>query len=281
MTITQFLRARRIPKSLAQRTVLGAALAGLCSSASALAIFTLNPAGVALNGSAFTGDNVLISDYATVRFGAGNTFTENGFLSISGAQLGGSTLVPPGLNSNYGLYISFSGTGNTGAGDPTLVGTLGTFNTLTYTLYGYNGPATFGFDVANNPTETAAGEIMLATGSLLSGTVSTAPAAGGGFTPSAAANLTFIPQASAAPFFVSPSPFYNVALSSFTNTSSQVIPFAGGFNIRQGGGSFNFQPAQVPEPATCALMLAGLFGVGVMKRRPKATKTDLALDLGS
>ncbi len=278
MTIPHFSRAPRIPKSLAQRTVVAVALAVLCSSASALAVFTLNPSGVALNGPAFTADNVLISDYATVRFGPGNTFTESGFLSMSGAQLGGATLVPTGLNSNYGLYIGFSGTGTVSAGDPSLVGTSGTFSTLSYTLYGYNGAAIFGFDAGNNPTETATGEIILATGSLLSGTVSTAPAGGGGFTPSAAANLTFNPAAGTAAFFVAPAPFYNVALSSFTNTSSQVSSFAGGFKISQGGGSFNFQAASVPGPATYALMLAGLGGLGFMKRRPTATKNQGTLD---
>jgi hypothetical protein len=250
-----------------QRSAVALALAALCASASALPVFTLNPAGAALAGTAFTADNMLVSDYATVRFGAGNTFTETGFLSISGAQLGGVTLVPPGLNSTYGMYIKFTGSGNTGAGDPGLVGTSGTFTTLTYTLYGYNGLATFGFDAGNNPTETAAGEVTLATGSLISGTVSTAPAGGGDFTPSAAARLSFTTAAGALPFFAAPVPFYNVALSSFTNTVSQVTRFDGGFKISQGGGSFNFVAAPIPEPETYALMLAGLCAVGFMARR--------------
>jgi PEP-CTERM motif len=258
------------PKPLLRRTAVAAALVALCASASALPAFTFNPAGAALSGTAFTADNMLISDYATVRFGPGNTFTETGFLSISGAQLGGVTLVPPGLNSTYGMYIKFTGTGNTGAGDPGLVGTSGTFTTLTYTLFGYNGTASFGFDAGNNPTETAAGEVTLATGSLVNGTVSTSPAGGGDFTPSAAARLTFATAAGAAPFFVAPVPFYNVALSSFTNTVSQVTRFDGGFKISQGGGSFNFVAAPIPEPETYALMLGGLFAVGFMARRRKA-----------
>jgi hypothetical protein len=272
-TLTSYPKAS--PKPLLQRAAVAVALAALCASASALPVFTLNPVGVALAGTAFTADNMLISDYATVRFGAGNTFTETGFLAISGAQLGGVTLVPPGLNSTYGMYIKFTGTGNTGAGDPALVGTSGTFTTLTYTLYGYNGLATFGFDASNSPTETAAGEVTLATGSLISGTVSTAPAGGGDFTPSAAAKLTFATVASAS-FFVAPVPFYDIALSSFTNTVSQVTRFTdtqgSGFKISQGGGSFNFVAAPIPEPQTYALMLAGLCAVGFMARRRQALK---------
>ena len=276
MKTTHFTRALRVSKSLARRTFASVTFAALSASAWALPVASFNPGGVALSGSAFTADNMLISDYATVRFGAGNTFTESGFLSISGAQLGGLALVPGGLNSSYGLYIQFSGTGNTGPGDPSLVGTSGTFSTLNYTLYGFNGPSSFGFDASNNPTKTAVGEITLATGSLVSGTVSTAPAGGGNFTPSAAANLTFLTAGSAAAFFVAPVPFFNIALSSFTNTTSQVSRFDGGFKISQGGGSFNFQAATVPLPDTFALMLAGLGGVGFMIRRPKATRTAQA-----
>jgi hypothetical protein len=271
MTTITFSYLMRRQKPLLRPTAVAVTLAALCTSVSALPTFTLSPAGAGLTGATFTADNILISDYATVRFGAGNTFTETGFLSISGAQIGGINLLPGGLNNSYGMYISFSGTGSTGPGNPSLVATSGTFSTLNYTLYGYNGTATFGFDASNNPTETASGERVLATGSLLSGTVSTAPASAGNFTPSAAADLTFLTAAGASGFFVAPVPFFNLALSSFTNTSSQVTRFDGGFSIGQGGGSFNFAAAPVPLPGTYALMFAGLCAVSLVKRRSKVT----------
>ena len=258
------------PTPLLRRSAVSVALAALCASASALPSFTFNPAGSGLAGTTFTADNILISDYATVRFGAGDSFTETGFLSVSGAQLGGLTLVPQGLNSAYGLYIKFTGSGNTGIGNPGLVGTSGTFASLSYTLFGYNGTANFGFDAANNPTKNPTNDVTLATGNLVSGTVSTSPAGGGDFTPSAAARLTFAVAANAAPFFASPMPFFNGALSSFTNTVSQVTRFERGFSISQGGGSFNFVAAPIPEPETYALMLGGLFAVGFVARRRRA-----------
>ena len=75
-----------------------------------------------------------------------------------------------------------------------------------------------------------------------------------------------MPTATAGSFFQDPSPFYNVAVSSFINSPTQVTPFGGGFRITQGGGSVNFT-SPVPEPETYALFLAGLAAVGWTARR--------------
>lgn len=242
-------------------------LTGAGASAVALPSFTLNPASAGLAGTAFTADNILISDFSTVTL-TGTTFTDVGFLNVSGFQLGGSTLVPAGLNSGYGLYIAFSGAGTTSTGNLGTTPTFGSFTTLNYTLFGYNGPASFGF-TGNTPTESAANEIVLGTGSLVpgTGTVSTSPAGGGLFTPSAAATLTFTAAANQSGFFSAPTPFFNTAFAAFTNTVSQVEAFDGGFRIRQGGGAFNFAQTvtPIPEPETYALMLAGLVGLGAIR----------------
>ncbi|HEY8875958.1 MAG TPA: flocculation-associated PEP-CTERM protein PepA [Roseateles sp.] len=235
------------------------ALMTVCAAASAaLPQFTFNPGAVGLNGASITADNILISDYSTATTDLAGNFTETGYLPITGFQLGGNALTPAGLNTDYGLYIAFTGTGTITTNDPTTTFNFGNFTALSYTLYGYNGTATFGFS-GNTPTETASGEVVLATGTLISGGVMTVPTGGGTFSPSANAMMTV---STTAPTFFSPTPFYTVALTAFSNTPSQVEPFDGGFRIRQGGGSLNFAP--VPEPSSTAMLLCGLAAAGFM-----------------
>ena len=250
-------------------TAMAMAAAAVCATASAaLPQFTFDPLAGGITGapaSTIKADNILISDFSTVMVDAAGNFTDTGFLAVSSFQLGGATFTPAGLNSTYGLYFSFTATGKQTVGNPAVVPTFGTFSSLSYTLFGYNGTGTFGFS-GNTPTVTTTGaQTVLASGTLVSGSVSSVPTGDGStFTPSANArvNWTVIDN----PFFVSPIPFYSLAETAFTNTSSQVEPFAGGFRIRQGGGSVNFISA-IPEPGTYGLLLSGLAAVGFIARR--------------
>ncbi|MET0520169.1 MAG: flocculation-associated PEP-CTERM protein PepA [Burkholderiaceae bacterium] len=256
--------------SVLHRTAIATALAAACFHASALPEFTLDPSSAGLAGSAFTADNILISNYSTTTIDPGGSFTESGYLAVTAFQLGGTTFTPTGLNGSYGIYVAFTGSGTTAVGNPTTSALLGSFSSIDYTMYAYNGAATFGFS-GTTPTENASGEIAIARGSLISGTVASIPSGDGAtFNPSANAKLTL--EVLQPGFFPSPSPFYTMALTSFSNTTSEVQPFAGGFMIRQGGGSLNFA-SPVPEPTSLSMLLAGLVAAGFVARRRGPDRT--------
>lgn len=259
------------PSTLRRSAVTLAIAASSVAAFAATPPFTFDPNAVGLKGTAFTADNISISDYSLVTF-TGSTFADTGFLAVTGFQVGdNSSLNVPGLNTDYGLYIKFSGTGTTTTGNPLTTMTSGNFSTLNYTMYGYNGTATFGIDGAGNPVTSATG-IELASGSLAPGGnfVSTNPASNSFFA-NAGATLSFNINPAASGFFAAPKPFYNLALTSFTNTPSNVFAFDGGFRIIKGGGTINFVPVTpVPEPETYALLLAGLGAIGFVARRRRA-----------
>src|ERR1043166_8866744 len=92
-------------------TLLTLALSAGFSCASAQ-VFTFTPTAVGLTGASVTADNILLSDFSSVMATGATTFSETGFLSLSGFQLGGTNITAGGLNSTYSLYIPFSGTGH-------------------------------------------------------------------------------------------------------------------------------------------------------------------------
>lgn len=243
-----------------------ATAAAVSASAASLPSFTFNPSAVGLDGGAFTADNLIISNFATVTATSGG-FLESGFLSIAGAQLGGATAATPGLNSTYGLYIAFTAEGSNQFAQGSFYG--GSITSLSYTFYGYEGSGTF------SPTSAPTPLVTLGTGTLQSGTFQGTRNASGVTAAYADLSLNFTADNSNAAFFQSPAPFFLSALASFANHSSEITNNPNGFTVSNGGGSINFVATPVPEPETYAMLLAGLGLVGgIAARRKSKSQTN-------
>ena len=245
------------------------ALSAAFSAGAALPSFSLDPGAVGLNGGRVDADNFIVADYSTTKFLSATILQEAGFLPVVGFQLGGNTVTATGLGaadgSGYGLYIAYAAVETLDS--PALPGS-GSFVSLAYTLYGYNGaPATFGVSATDDTTiSTPSAPIKLASGSLIKGDIGTSNTG----MLSATALISFVPDAAGAAFFGAPASFYPTAVASFSNSMFTVTPLLTGFRITQGSGQFGFAAAPVPEPAAYALMLVGLTTLGFAVRRRRS-----------
>lgn len=268
----------------------GIALLATAGTASAAPTpFTLNPSlsNPALsNAGPFTADTLIFSQYTNIDItssGGPGTFAEKGILRVANFQNNGAVVLPPGFAGTtganpYGLYLSFTGTGTINGVGP---GAQGSFTSLSVSLVG---------DVGNdngNLTVSSAGaafsgntgnDVVLATGNLVTGTVGLTANSQGGtgaspVLPSAFALVQFTDAPGAGGFFVVPTTMQFNLDTAFTNDSSVTTYATTGtgvnLQIRAGAGNGNITavPAAVPEPASLALIGAGLAAVSVIRRR--------------
>lgn len=118
---------------------LGALVIGLALAEPVGALpFTWNPGAVGLNGATpFTGDALKLSEYSHTKVVSPTTWSEHGYLQVTGIVNNNAVSVPTGLNSDYSLYLDYENTGTIYTGK---------FDTLSMTLYGVEGVSSFDLD---------------------------------------------------------------------------------------------------------------------------------------
>ena len=264
---------------------------------SATTIFTFDPKGAGLPGGAFTADALTGSDVSVIISSPLNpdgsfTWQEHGFMQVTGATLGGASIVTPGLGSAYTLYMAYDINGF----QPNLA-TPGYATSVAMEIYGVAGRSSFSIDMSTLTAEVDNGRgragalpVELATLSNASMTTSATVENPSPLEISLSATLAAGYDLTAAGLAAFSFPGSPVTIDGeFSDPSSDVdVLFGGGVFLVQGGndvmtfavrvGNYVAGLAPVaPESSTWAMLLLGFAGLGVAGyRRARAGRATLA-----